>query len=97
MLCRFKEKFEYFVASAETAYEILDKLGFGKEKCTQTYDKDQRYGYFDKYEIKYGFEKSMHGTIPYGMYVVFGCNFDEFDGGHSVYTQREFNEEFEKC
>ena len=41
MLCRLKEKFEYFVASAETAYEILDKLGFGKEKCTQTYDEDQ--------------------------------------------------------
>ena len=97
LLCRWKEKFDYFIASSENANEILDNLGFGKEKCAQTYNEDQRYGYFDEHEIKYRFEKSMHGTIPFGRYVVFGCNFDEWFGGHEILREDEFNEYFEKC
>lgn len=97
MLCKYKEQFEYVIASQETADYILDRIGFGKEKCEQTHKNDERYGFADENEIKYGFEKGMRGTIPYGRYVVFGCNLTEWAGGYEVFTESQFNELFEKC
>lgn len=96
MLCRIKDKFEYLVASPENSDEILNRLGFGKEKCAQTYDKDQRYGYCDEHEIKYGFKDKMYGTIEFGRYVVFDFWLDDCDG-HTVCDENEFKEYFEKC
>lgn len=97
LLCRRKEKFEYLIASTETANEILDRIGFGKEDCIQAYIVDQRYGHFDEYGIKYGFNESMNETIPFGGYIVFGCDHDDWFGGHEILTEKEFDEDFEKC
>lgn len=96
MLCRIKDKFEYLVASQETANDILDRLGFGKEKCAQTYDKGQRYGYCDDQSIKYGFKDKMYGTIEFGRYVVFDFWLDDCNR-YAVYHENEFKEDFEKC
>lgn len=96
MLCRWKDKFEYFIASKETAFAILDKIGFGTNKCKKTYEQDKRYGYADDYEIKYGFGERMYGTIPYGRYVV--CDFYLDDcNGYTICDEQEFKETFEKC
>ena len=96
LLCRLKDKFEYFVASKETASEILDKIGFGETKCKETYEKDKRYGYADENEIKYGFENSMYGNIPFGHCVVCDYYFDDCYG-YTIRNEQEFKEEFEKC
>lgn len=96
MFCRLKDKFEYLVASPETAADILYRLGFGNEKCAQTYDKDQRYGYTDERSIQYGFKDKMYGTIKFGNYVVFDFYVDDCDG-HTVLDPNEFQEYFEKC
>jgi hypothetical protein len=95
--CRYKEQFEYVIASQENASYILDKIGFGAHKCAETFHKDKRYGTIDIDRLNYGFENSMYGSIQYGRYVVFGCNYDEWFGGYKVLTESEFNEEFEIC
>ena len=96
MMCRMKDKFEYLVASQETANTILDRLGFGKEKCEQTLNKDQRYGYCDGQSIKYGFKDKMHGKIKFGRYVIFDFWYDDCYG-YTVCDENEFQEYFEKC
>ena len=96
LLCRIKDKFQYLVASPETSAEILDKIGFGANKCKETHEKDQRYGYSDEHMIYYGFGNRTRGTISFGHYVIFDFWFDDCNG-YTVCDENEFKEDFEEC
>lgn len=94
MLCKIKDTFEYVIASKDNAEYILDKIGFGKDYCLKTYNKDKRYGLASDTEIQYGFENKMCGKIPYGHYIIFDYYFN-YDLGYSIFTKKDFEEQFE--
>lgn len=91
--CKFKDIFDYCVVSRDMADYILDRMGFGQQKCAETNQYDGRYGYWDNNEhvLKYGFF-DMYGTIMEGRYVVFDI---DTPGSRDVYTESEFRENFE--
>lgn len=91
--CKFKDTFDYCVVSKNMADYILDRIGFGRQKCAETNQNDGRYGYWDDHEqvIKYGFH-DMHGVIREGRIIVFDI---DGLGSKDVYTESEFEEYFE--
>lgn len=95
MKCRPNEIYDFLIASEETADIILDKIGFGKSKCEETYQKDGRFGYTDKEKqcIFYGFENKMYGKIKFGDYVVFDIWWN--DVMYEVLSPEQFNEQFD--
>ena len=96
MACRLKTRFDYAIASEETANKILDMLGFGEKRCAQTSSVDSRYGVCNHSSIKFGFKDGAVDTIPFGKYVVFNYWLDYGDG-YIVCSKREFEDMFEKC
>ena len=93
MKCRFKDTFDYCIASPENADYILERIGFGKQKCSETNHMDGRYGWWDDndHSIKYGF-RDMHAVIIEGRYVVFDI---DMPGSRDIYSEEAFHEYFE--
>lgn len=91
--CKFKDAFDFCVVSKDIAEYILDRIGFGQQKCVETNQYDGRYGYWDDndHALKYGF-RDMHGAVSCGKYVVFGSHSEI---SLDVYTREEFDEYFD--
>ena len=91
--CKFKDTFDFCVVNKDMADYILDRIGFGQQKCADTNQYDGRYGYWDDHEqaLKYGFH-DIYGVILEGRIIVFDI---ECPGGKDVYTKSEFEEYFE--
>lgn len=91
--CKFKDTFDCCIVSKDMADCILNRIGFGRQKCAETNQYDGRYGYWDDHEqaLKYGFH-DMHGVIREERIIVFDI---ECPGSKDVYTKSEFEEYFE--
>lgn len=91
--CRFKDVFDFCIVRQDNAEFILDRIGFGKQKCSETNHYDGRYGYWDNndHALKYGF-RDMHGVIHEDKYVVFDI---DMPGSRDVYSKEQLHEYFE--
>lgn len=97
MLCRRVEKFRYVILSETTAEEVLDELGFGKQDCAKTYEKDKKFGFFDSSGIHYGFEGFTDCNRPFGEYVILDIPNDRDWDTVEFYTEEDFFDRFEQC
>lgn len=90
MKCYNKEPYDFYRVIPENAKIVLDAIGFGENKCKETYSKDKRYGKITANAIEYGFEGSMSDKFYYGDCIVF----DYYDNRWKIYSHSEFNEQF---
>ena len=93
--CKLKDTFDFCIVGKDMADYILDRIGFGQQKCAETNQYDGRYGYWDDHEhaLRYGFGfRDIHGVILKGRIVVFDI---DSPGSRDIYTQSEFEECFE--
>lgn len=90
--CEFKEPMKYYIISADNADEILDVIGFGKNKCKQTYKEDKRYGRVEYDHIAFGFEGKISTRYFFGRYIVFDPNYPPYTWRYL--TEQEFLEDY---
>lgn len=90
--CKYKEAFEFYHLKKENAEEVLDKIGFGKKRCEETYEKDGRFGTVECDHINFGFRNKMNGKYYFGNYIVFDI-LDDYP--YRYMPRKEFFDEYE--
>lgn len=88
--CRYSESMEFYRITPDNAEQVLDAIGFGRNRCLETNSIDGRYGNISQNGIEFGFAKSMHGFYKFGNYIVY----DDEDIGWRYLSDGEFNESY---